>query len=187
MLRSMMGPIRAKNKGDPTDYRVVMTRGVPQGAPSSPIYFNVYLDELATEGERRAAGRSTGEGAALLVADDVLLQASTQRKLQELLDASTFWKDRKEAEWSESKCSYLQLPGGGKQNRSMYVDEELVRVRYTELCLGMTLGAESLREDHNWRCLAQAGPDTHALVNRGQWSLVLRPCQSGPALNALFR
>lgn len=41
MVSSLLGPIRILTSGDPTDYIAYLTRGVPQGSPSSPVLFNI--------------------------------------------------------------------------------------------------------------------------------------------------
>lgn len=38
MVRCLLGPLTIHSKGDRTNLHVTMTRGVPQGAPSSPIH-----------------------------------------------------------------------------------------------------------------------------------------------------
>lgn len=58
-----------------------MTRGVPPGAPPSPILFNIYIDVLATTSGASDFVRGSN-GAIVIVSDDALLQASTQRHLQ---------------------------------------------------------------------------------------------------------
>lgn len=51
MVRATLGLMRLHTKNDPTRKTATITRGVPKVAPSSPIDFNVYIDELAKEVE----------------------------------------------------------------------------------------------------------------------------------------
>lgn len=37
MVRAILGPMRVQTKSDPTNYTDIVTRGVPQGAPSSSV------------------------------------------------------------------------------------------------------------------------------------------------------
>lgn len=46
MMRATMGPMTVKIKNDPTGYEATLSRGLPQGAPSSPVYFNIYIDDI---------------------------------------------------------------------------------------------------------------------------------------------
>lgn len=68
-----------------------------QGAPSSPVYFNIYVNVLSVASERTIEQRENRRGAVVLVADDELLQVSTEMKLQELLDVATWWKGERDA------------------------------------------------------------------------------------------
>lgn len=58
---------------------------MPQGAPSSPVYFNIDIDELVLEVEKCTGNNDVRSSAVVSVADDVLFQASTKEALQNLL------------------------------------------------------------------------------------------------------
>lgn len=75
-----------------------MMRGIPQGA-SSPLLFNIYIDKLATDAEA-TRGAIRGDSAVTMLADDVLLQATTQHELQEMADVATQWQRKRGATWS---------------------------------------------------------------------------------------
>lgn len=55
MVRAMLGPLRVRTKGEPTNYEATLTRGVLQGAPSSPVIFNMYIECLAARAETSSA------------------------------------------------------------------------------------------------------------------------------------
>lgn len=50
----------------------------------SPVYLNIYLDDLEREAERRKRESRYGQEEVVLVADNVSIQADTRIKLQEL-------------------------------------------------------------------------------------------------------
>lgn len=102
MIRAMLTPMRVRTKGDPTDYTAILTRGVPKGAPSSPVLFNMYIDRLAMYAEVTAC-ILRGEGAVVMMADDFLQQERSQAQLQQLLDAAARWKGQVDAKWSVGK------------------------------------------------------------------------------------
>lgn len=91
MVLATLGLLHAKTKGVPTNYGADITRGVPHGARSSPLYLNMYINELALEAERNIRESGAGDGAVVLVANDFLLQASSESKLQEIMEVETGW------------------------------------------------------------------------------------------------
>lgn len=117
MMRAMLRVMKVRTRGEPTNYLARLTRGVPQGALSSPTYFNMYVNELAEEMERQGRGRGDGDGEIVLVADDVLCQARNQEILQELLNVAECWAIRKNVVWSDPKCVYIAETevGGGPE------------------------------------------------------------------------
>lgn len=85
MVREILSPLRVQTKSDPTNYTAVITRGVPQGGPSSPVLFNMYIGKLAVTAQATSSVR-LGDRAILMLADDVLIQARTRETLQALLN-----------------------------------------------------------------------------------------------------
>lgn len=142
------------------------------------------MNELAEVAEGRVRKGEDGRGAVVLVADDVLLQVSSEAIRQEVLEVATWWKGWRDAKWSLDKCSYLKLPRG-RRNGVVYLDGEVLKVRETGRYLGMTLGAERLMVDH--KRTRMRGAETQALVSCGWGNLNLRPCQGGLAFNALVQ
>lgn len=59
MVRRLIFPLRVNTKGDPTILAVHMTRGIQQGAPSSPVLSTVYTESLADD--LRAATPASGD------------------------------------------------------------------------------------------------------------------------------
>lgn len=60
MMRAGLGPMLVWTNNDPTVYKETLTRGVPRGAPSSPVYFKMYADDLL-DTEQRWTGRVEGD------------------------------------------------------------------------------------------------------------------------------
>lgn len=102
MVRAILGPLRLPTKGDPEHYVAIPTRGVPQGAPSFPLMFNMYFDCLATYTEAIQCIGQNG-GAVTMISDDVFLHAKLQDGLQQLLARAERWQTEREASWSVGK------------------------------------------------------------------------------------
>lgn len=92
-------------------------RGVPQGAHSSTILFNMHSDDLGTE-VSAIAKPGQDEGEAESVTDDVLLQETTPAKIHQLLHSASWWQGVREASRFTEKTSSRSAPrasrtGGG--------------------------------------------------------------------------
>lgn len=186
MARATLLPLQLRTKNDPTMREATVTRGVPQGAPSSPIYFNVYVNELALEAEEWTNRRGVRDGEMVLVADDVLIQAASRYELQELLNVATKWKDRLHAHWSVAKSFYVTLMNG-EGNEAVYIDGQRMEVRGSETYLGMTLMANGLTDENSIRRVKKAYPEVFAVSGSGWWTLDLAPRQIQPVFQALIR
>lgn len=102
---------------------------MPQGAPSSPVYFNIYIEDLAETAQRWIGSVADNKGALVLVADDVLEQATSNRRLQRLLDAASTWVKEKYAQWSVEKCSYLMGEGTDGKRMTRLDGKDLRKAR----------------------------------------------------------
>lgn len=49
MVGATLGPLQIHTKGDSIYAKVTITREVPKWFPASPVYFNMYIDDLTTE------------------------------------------------------------------------------------------------------------------------------------------
>lgn len=78
----------------------------------------------------------------MLLADEVLFQASWSRNLQDLLDVASWWEIWKDGEWSVAKCSYLKMRKG--RNEAVYHTGERLRDAKVERYLVMTMGADGI-------------------------------------------
>lgn len=77
---ALRGPLYIRARNAPTYYVAKMTRGVPQGPPSSPGLSNIFIDSLATATEASEHIRS-GMGGFAMVGDDFLVQPESRTSL----------------------------------------------------------------------------------------------------------
>lgn len=124
-----------RTKSDPTNYEAVMMRGVPQGARSSPVLFNLYVNRLATDIEATVSAR-TGDCATVMMADDVLLQTRTQTGLKKALNIPMEWPMESEVSWDEKKFSYIQRVRGRLEVR---LNAHILKEVSEATCLGMKM------------------------------------------------
>lgn len=120
-----------------------------------------------------------------LVADDVLLQATSSQILPELLDAAAWWAGRKDSKCSTSKYSYLQTGEG--QTATLCLDGETLKTAKSENYLGMTLTAIGIKTAKSIQRVIAAEAEVTRLTNCNWSSLRLPPSQIGPAYNSVVR
>lgn len=161
-----------------------MTRDVPQGVPSSPILFNMYIDALATAAEASQCVCG-GNGAIIMVADDVLLQAKSKRRhLQVLLYMASDWQREKGARWSISMCSYLQIH---KRTEVATLSKKRLKEADSEICLRMPLGAHGLQGNNSTKRAKNEYRDLSILLKQKCWSLRLPARQLAVLFNTFVR
>ena len=99
------------------------TRGLQQGALSSPILFNFFINDLIIDLKKTNIGLAIGDRLinCLLFADDVLICAPTENALQELLDICSNWANKWNFTFNHSKSQLVSSTGNIKpktlQNR----------------------------------------------------------------------
>ena len=101
--------------------------GLQQGALSSPILFNLYINDLITELNQVQAGIHINNLAInnLLFADDIMLIASNKQQLQQLLDICSKWANKWKLKFSASKSKTLtnntsRIPAMKLQGKNIY-------------------------------------------------------------------
>lgn len=155
----------------PRDYRAERKREVTQGAASSLIYFNIYVEDLAREAEKWTGGAGQGRGAVVLVADEVFIQAAIKNCTG--LAGCRVLVEREEGSTGVSeKFVFLQLPNGEK-NEEVFLDREGLKVTGTEKYLGIALNADGLRAKVSAGRTTSVGPETTELSNSRCFSLAL--------------
>lgn len=120
IIQATLVPIRATTKGDPTKSLADITRGYHKVRPPPPS-ISIEINVLYLEVERRERRTAGGKGAVIPVAEDVLCQAVSQLKLEDLLDAASSRADRKDGELLVAICSYLRRRG---ENGVAYLAEK---------------------------------------------------------------
>ena len=90
------------------------TRGVAQGVIGAPLAFAVMAADLINALRRTRCGIHVGAGApvcSISYADDIVLMASSRRKLQALLDAAHQNSRRNRYDFEPSKCEVVVFGG----------------------------------------------------------------------------
>lgn len=169
MVRCLLRPLTVRSKGDPTNLTIVMTRGVPQGAPSSPVLFNMCINELGDE-IRANEGTESDSGAAIMVADDVLLQATSRAKRQSLLVWATWWQGRSDASWSTEKSTYLS-PEADSDTSEVYLSGQRLKAAQANRYLGILLTPSGMNSDMTPARLAEGDAAAKILAQCNWWAM----------------
>ena len=95
--------------GNKLSIRYQTYQGLQQGALSSPILFNYFINDLITELNETQIGAKIGDTIInnLLFADDVVLAATSETELQHLLDVCTQWGAKWKLKFSPHKSKTL--------------------------------------------------------------------------------
>ena len=105
-------------------------RGLPQGAPLSPLIFNIYIASLVAELNRQA---SPTNPASLFFADDGTISATDERESQELLNIAESWAERHGMEYNVNKCAVVSdLPIGLR-----LCEQEVPQVESVDVCASL--------------------------------------------------
>lgn len=104
-VRALLWPMLLRAKGQTSDTTLITRAGVPQGDPSSPLLFSLFMD-----GYLRAVNVSPRQAMASLFVDDVLGLACTWLHLMQFLDRSQRWAVNTGMVWNIAKSCGLSLP-----------------------------------------------------------------------------
>ena len=144
-------PTRILTKGDSSAAFGEVSRGVPQGASSSPTVYNVYMDTYA---ERLV--RELGDDVDVtMFADDVKLRARTTEGLQRGLDVSTNWATDAGMTWGTAKCHVLE-PESCSTPGTYWLSGQRLQVCEAAEYLGVTLRGTRLDTEKNLSRITRA-------------------------------
>lgn len=102
MLITLLTPMTVRTKGQSSAKGSLHTTlGVPQGDPTSPLIFNMFMDEFIY------ATRTIPRTVSSCFADDVLLLAEEESALQEVLDVGTTWAQENRMTWAVRKSAFI--------------------------------------------------------------------------------
>jgi len=113
----LLVPILLRTVNQKSSRHAITLAGVPQGDPSSPTFFNIFMDEFIS------ATQISPQFGTICFADDVALLAETIKLLQELLDIASFWAPTNRMTWGLPKsfglglAKQLTLAGEKMQNK----------------------------------------------------------------------
>ncbi len=99
----LLVPILLRTINQKSQRYAITLAGVPQGDPSSPTFFNIFMDEFI------AATNISPRFGVICFADDVALIAESLRLLQELLGIASHWAPTNGMQWSLPKSFGLGL------------------------------------------------------------------------------
>ena len=108
--------------------------GVRQGCPSSPVLFNLFINDLVSELEKDRVGvsipgmKNTNIGA-LLFADDLVMIADSEEKLRTMVGRLEEWCQKWEMKVNTNKCGVMEI--GKKTSSSEYDYTQLLTRRGT--------------------------------------------------------
>jgi hypothetical protein len=124
------GVVRINGRSsDPFD----IERGVKQGDSMSPLLFIIVMDAILKICKRRTPRRRVGfwnmqhvYAQSLLFADDIVLIADTEEKLQKLVIEWTHEVERKGMELNEKKSKFMKVSKRGEGNINIQCKGEML-------------------------------------------------------------
>jgi exonuclease III len=142
MIRNMYQNTFMKVKvGDIITEAYMYRRGVRQGCPTSPMIFNLYIDDLLDEINPTKIPGITGEIRGLAFADDTIIFANDQKDLENKIEKVKKWMSSNSMELNPKKCGIMHIKnliGPEPINQVTFYNEEVIPVveKYTYLGVG---------------------------------------------------
>ena len=111
-------------------------RGVRQGCPTSPLLFNIYIDDLFDKVQPVEVEGIRGGLKGLLFADDTVILAESKNDLDQKLKVIEEWMKENSMEINPSKCGVMQINASDEVSpiEVLYKGEQIPLVeKYTYL------------------------------------------------------
>lgn len=159
-----------RTKGDSTNRKGLQTRGVTQGSPLSPTLYNLYMDSYRqylrghADGERKSWSTD-------LFADEVKLQSTNPKKLQELLNVSSDWEDEIGMTWAAQKCSMI-TPKEETRKQVFSISKTNIRIENETEYVGVSISSKRITNSRNLVRIWKAKTMAHLL---NQTKLNIKP------------
>lgn len=132
-VRALLWPMVMRTKFQRSPTKLIARAGVPQGDPTSPQLFAIFMDSFL-----EVANERPWQSLASLFVDDVLTLARPSDNLQQLLDIAHQRAIDRDIVWNIAKSCGLNLPQTHKVNGSLLPDA--VKATY----LGVTLTSQGV-------------------------------------------
>lgn len=132
---ALLWPMKLRTKGQKANENLKTTAGVPQGDPTSPLLFAIFMDSyLFITNSRPESALSS------LFVDDVLALARDLADLQTLLTESETWARKHDMVWSVAKSFGLDLP------RPVQLDGQRLEDKIEAAYLGVTINKRNVTD-----------------------------------------
>lgn len=119
---------------EPYEYR----RGVRQGCPTSPLLFDIFIDDLLENMKGVLIPQHTEKIAGFCFADDTLLLGESATDIQIKINELDAWTKQNHMEVNTSKCAVMTIPARN-DNLRIVLREELIPKVDSYTYLGVTL------------------------------------------------
>ena len=160
----------------------LINSGVMQGSTLGPILFAIFINDLLNQLHCSKLGACVGgvTVSSLGFADDIVLVADSESKMQELIDICETWSSRNGMCFNVTKCKVMVLNGANEQRIWKLFDQTL-EVKKLYKYLGVTLSSTrltSLYTNHFNKIIKKASKRLHCIRHFGFERDGLRPLTS---------
>ena len=127
--------------GDELSSAYKLERGVRQGCPSSPMLFNIFIDDILIKMKGISFPGVEDGPAGICFADDTLILAETKEELREKISAIETWVAQNGMEINIAKCG-LMVVGNNKVPETFFFNGQEIPISKTYTYLGIEINDE---------------------------------------------